>query len=587
MGEDAVNVIHEDLFYIDPRDPEQRVSNQCYAQNPLLCEPGQHPHGSYLAKVFRQIAPSQAKLHSIRIIDRNARFQPGDLARALDEIFFSESTPEQGRESNAPMIINLSLGWVQEMAERWEAPPSDGGPASGDNPLEPDPDGLSVDHEDSPVSAVYNVLKRAAEQFHRPFLVVAAAGNRPYRFPGTDEGIGDALVPLPTGQLMGPAHYYEDMVFNQHVVAVSAVDSDDRLTATHVPKLSPLAAVGGFVYPGRNSDDPLGNGIESLEGCHGTTNASVTDVNTAVTGSSVAAIEVSAAAAVAQLLAISGKIGPLNASQLTRVLYQSGDPIGLCTTYYGLGEGRPVRRLNLRNMISSNQIAQVENVGLGDYPFAGPMCGEGEPPLDEHPSDRKLVWNEDYIEKVFGNSACSSGFKGEYSDSCNWLIPFRGVYMSFDEIGLRCANDNYPTWKELWGAPFATTGAAGGASPQPPWIGCSDCSLFFDPNVNNNEFSAVLDLTGGFELDTSFEDLRIVVESPDDEKAHLFKLSSNDSLTNIGPGKLAVFRRISQNGITIDWNKSKATLVMEIKTKNGPSCLDTSPLRVQPYPVPN
>ncbi len=149
--------------------------------------PPRHRHGSAMALLLASAAPG-ATITSIRALDVNGRGTTASVARAIDAAVHD-------LPGEAPLVINLSLGWPAELSlprevsgTNWRIEPATGAWTS---------DGMCGVAEDGIGETVKYVLAVAratdAREGARPITVIGAAGNRP---PGIDAAWGQSLSKL-------------------------------------------------------------------------------------------------------------------------------------------------------------------------------------------------------------------------------------------------------------------------------------------------------------------------------------------------------------------------------------------------------
>lgn len=310
-----------------------------------------HAHGTAMAILQRQLAPA-ATLHSYRALGSGGSGVSADLGLALDQALFATAT------NTRPLVVDLSLGWPSELARAAEL--SDPTCSTHEDPF-----GEIVRYE-------LELARRLDDTNTRRVFVVTAAGNQPLRtpidvFPNPPAGLAAATC-SPSSLVTFPWFFPASWQFvdtcrvpnetTKVAFGVTAVDDRDRPAGNAVAGAeAPLVAPGQHVYVSH----PAAAAAFGAPICvNGGESPAQVRMPMALTGSSVPAAMISAAAARAQSLRIDNALTPLTWDGLARALYVSGR--GLC---------RDSGRLEVRQL----DVARLEHTVTSCEPLIG--CLEG------------------------------------------------------------------------------------------------------------------------------------------------------------------------------------------------------------------
>ncbi len=473
-------------------------------------DPGFHSHGAAMVAYARQVAPG-VKVFAPRVMDANGRATSVSIARALDDAIFSLSDPSQ------PLVLGLSFGWNPKLSERAElrglrtlAAPTT--PFAPERDVKRDHIGGCRTFEDpfgEPVRYVLALARQLDESGARRILSVAAAGNRsgdpstpihtslganpfppftgvspPSRSPAP---LGGRCYPTAPGPLFYPAAYEaqptclggEDKVLERTVMAVSAIAGDRRPATNAIPgSETSLVAIGEHVI----ADAPPNR---SQHACVPSTPRQA-QLPASLSGSSVSAAFVAAAAARAQGALVFGGRSPASATGLARLLELSG--VRLCRTTAG---GQEVRRLDVGRLdraTSDESCGSLVNCAVSG---SGSCSAESE-----------ACWGMDH-------AACDEQRQSPP------LTPLETA-----ACGLVVANrprpSQIPTTASCPPAGCTLEAAfekyhVGGTGPQPPAGGCPWCPATLTLQGGNASIEAVFELSPEFEPVTYFEQPQLVL----------------------------------------------------------------------------
>ncbi len=541
------------------------------SEDDVVGTPGRHVHGSALGILARQVAPDAA-IHSVRVLDAGGTGTSGNIALGLDQLLFDNT-------STAPLVINLSLGWPSQLAEvsrlvgEYCTPGQSCSTGQVCSTFE-DAYGESVRY-------VLEVARRMDVAGTRPIFVASSAGNlplppNPALFPtyvGPSGPDPDCTEAPPT--LFFPAEWSrtdtcqpENVRRERLTVAVSATDDRNRRAQISIPgEETPIVAPGQHVYAAY-SGAPATSEAPVCSGATMSFPPAVT-LPVALTGTSVSAALVSAAAARAQArLQLQGS-APLKRTALARLIYLTGTPVCRNTS-----NGTPVRMLDVARLdaaiASCPAVVQCASVTTADAniiqpntlghctPHLAACAALGGTPACTYPA--ALDWPGGYLDT---RTVCDDEDVDEPPvsvSSCGALCPFNS------------------------GRGRALVGSLG---PQPDAPACPDCPALID--ASEPAAHLYLELEDTYEPGTTIDNPFLVISGPKPPNNHIDKvyidLSKDTDAGAWVPGA-HLDLRVDLSGPNIDWSKTElieAALVVGVTPPGGKETTDYSPLRVGPY----
>lgn len=552
-----------------------------------------HVHGTQMALLARQVvADPRVKLRSYRIFSAHGESTPNHLARALDMALYGPpaspsvvAAPPTGKTPPAtgaprhPLVVNLSVGWPPELGQArvltgWRGQRGHGGALSWQQcTTTEDPVGAPVDY-------LLRTTKLLNEQV-RPVLVVAAAGNRPdvhsdgrkssrfaegFGVARRGSGAGDARDGRDRPLWFYPAQFARDRAPRGiQPLAVGAVNDRDEPTAVSIPSAEPaLVAPGQHVYAQALSAGQCPTGPLPSDACaqHPTLNGCACPglhLPSAITGTSVATVLVSASAARAQLYRLSHGQRPLVGPRLARLLYLGGKPVGKLTPppsagaaplplWRGSVVGSPVRRLSVAGVdgLLSDPAALDARIppSLSHPPLATP--GPSVPPRAGWQPPDPVWWTPTYTPTSTTASLATA--------PAAWVDASTATTMP---------------WKDFY--------SVAGLGPQPPEGPCPECCVWGAEGLSGSKWTTI---SAALELDdpvpgTQYLSAKVIIYAGGQTWSHAL------DPTLLKPGATIVHTLPAK---VFPGSLKTATAKLVVVTGSSPATgiSSTAPLRVQP-----